>query len=417
MGRPNKARQIVGLFGAIAVMTTGFLRPVRSMVKIPQVIMVPSGQRITLPWSSWVTVTSPVGERVSVKPGFVHVGGLNPGHFVIRTKLFGWIPWRSFPVEVIKPVYEVPGGESIGVVVNTRGLVVRGYAPVSVGGHFVDPAKEAGIDKGDVIVKANHRLVTSNRVLQEAIQQSGRRHKPVALGVQGARRYHWRYVKPVWSPVLRTWHIGVMVQGGASGVGTLTFYNPESLKYAALGHSITDGVTPSPIAINGGRVTGARIVGIIASRSDGPGQKIGVLASGKNVQGTVVANSFFGITGRLTHQPIWGAHHALPVALPDQVHPGPAQIVTVLHDQKTQLFSIRIIKTYPQWHAHTKGLLFEVDDPHLLRQTGGIVQGMSGSPIIQDGKLVGAVTHVLLSRPNLGYGCYAYWMAMQKSFS
>ncbi|PSR29206.1 stage IV sporulation protein B [Sulfobacillus thermosulfidooxidans DSM 9293] len=417
MKRRQQLARIIGLIGAATVIITGFLPPVRQMVNLPKTIMVPSGQHISLPWSTWLSLGSPKAYPVFVEPGRVDIWGANPGHFVLQPKLFGWIPWRPVPVDVTKPLYEVPGGQSIGVVVNTRGLVVRGYAPIVVNGHLVDPAEEAGIDKGDVIVEANHHLVTSNQALEQAVQRSGKRHQAVALGVQGARHFHWRYVRPVWSQTQHAWHIGVVVQGGASGVGTLTFYDPHTLKYAALGHSITDGLTRIPISVRSGQLTGARIVGIIAGSIHGPGQKIGVLANGHNVQGNVVSNGLFGITGILSHKPLWGPKKALPVALPDQVHPGPAQIITVLHGQSPQLFSIRILKTYLQWHAHTKGLLFEVDDPALLRQTGGIIQGMSGSPIIQDGHLVGAVTHVLMSRPSLGYGCYAYWMVKQKSFS
>ncbi|MCL5014799.1 MAG: SpoIVB peptidase [Firmicutes bacterium] len=417
MKRPGRKTRMAGALGAAIVVTGGFLQPVRKMVNIPRTVMVPSGQRISVPWSGLLTVESRGAKAVSIQPGVVRIHGTVPAHFVIRTKLLGWIPWRAVPVEVTRPLYEVPGGQSIGVVVKTKGLVVQGYAPLTVNGRQVDPAKDAGIDRGDVIIEANHRLITSSRALQEAVQESGSHHKLLTLGVQGSRRFHFRYVKPVFSPAQHAWHVGILVENGASGVGTLSFYNPKTMKFAALGHSITDGLTHIPVAVTGGRITGARIVGIVAGSANGPGQKIGVLSDGRNVEGEVIHNGVFGITGRLAHKPLKGPRKPLPVALPDQVHPGPAHIVTVLQGQKTQLFSIRILKTYLQWHAHTKGLLFQVDDPTLLRRTGGIIQGMSGSPIIQDGRLVGTVTHVLLSRPSLGYGCYAYWMVKQKSFS
>jgi stage IV sporulation protein B len=103
----------------------------------------------------------------------------------------------------------------------------------------------------------------------------------------------------------------------------------------------------------------------------------------------------------------------MPLALPDQVHRGNARVITVIHGQRPESFRIKILRTYPQCQPNTKGLLFEVTDRRLLKQAGGVVQGMSGSPIIQGGRVVGAVTHVLLNRPNLGFGCYAYWMATQ----
>ncbi len=417
MKRPGRKTRIAGVVGAALVITFGFLPPVRVSVNLPRAVTIPSGQGISLPWSNWLRVKNSPMQAILVKSGVIHIRGNAPGHFVIHTKLLGWIPWRTLPVEVTRPVYEVPGGQSIGVVVKTKGLVVQGYAPVLVKGQELDPAKDAGIDPGDVIIEANHRLLTSTRMLQSAVQQSGQEHKTLALGVEGSRRFHIRYVKPVFSQTQKIWHLGIIVQGGTTGVGTLTFYNPKTMKFAALGHSITDGLTRVPIKITGGKLTGARIVGIIAGSMNTPGQKIGVLANGHDIEGKVKHNGIFGITGHLIHKPLQGFRRALPVALPDQVHPGPAQIVTVLQGQKTQLFAIRILKTYVQWRPHTKGLLFQVTDPALLTRTGGIIQGMSGSPIIQNGRLVGAVTHVLLSHPSLGYGCYAYWMVKQKSFS
>ncbi len=412
----NKAR-IGGVLGAAFIVALGFLQPVRASINLPRAVIVPSGQRISFPWSRWLGVKASSAKRVFVKSGVIHIRAMVPGHFVIRSKLWGWIPWRPLPVDVTSPLYEVPGGQSIGVAVKTEGLVVQGYAPITAEGRKLDPAREAGIDPGDVIIQANHRLVTSSQALQKAVQYAGKKHRNLALGVEGARRFHLRYVKPIFSPTQQIWHIGIIVQGGATGVGTLTFYNPKTLKFAALGHSITDGLTHTPIKITGGRLTGARIVGVVAGTRNSPGQKIGVLANGQNIQGEVNHNGIFGITGSLTHKPLLGGENPLPIALPDQVHPGTAHILTVIKGQKTQLFSIRILKTYVQWHPHTKGLLLQVTDPQLLSRAGGIIQGMSGSPIIQDGRLVGAVTHVLLSHPTLGYGCYAYWMVKQKSFS
>ncbi|MCY0907887.1 SpoIVB peptidase [Sulfobacillus sp. hq2] len=409
-------RRIVGLIAAGITVGIGLSRPVQNMAALPDAVMVPQGQKVVLPWSSWLSLSSASVGPVNISGNVAQVRGMTPGRFLLQTKLFGWLPWRQVPVEVTKPIYEVPGGESMGVLVNTEGLVVTQYAPVWSHGRFEDPAEQAGIDKGDVIVQVNHRPVYSDRALAQAVQQAGRRHQAVMLGVQGSRSFHLRSVRALWSSQHHRWQIGILVQDGASGVGTLTFYNPHSLQYAALGHSITDGLTRSPVEVHSGRVTGADIVGIIAGTANAPGQKIGVLTGGQDIQGNVRHNGIFGITGTLWHRP-YGPAKPLPVALPDQVTPGPAHIITVLHGQRTHAYAVRILKTYPQWAPHTKGLLFEVDDPRLLSQTGGVIQGMSGSPIIQNGRIVGAVTHVLVSRPSLGYGCYAYWMVKQKSLT
>lgn len=410
-------RRVMGLVGAALTVAAGLSKPVQKLAALPDAVMVPQGQRITVPWSSWISLSAAPADPVSIAGNAASIHGLSPGRFIIRTRLLGWLPWRQVPVEVTKPLYEVPGGESMGVLVNTKGLVVTQYAPVLTRGRWTDPAELAGIDKGDIIVQINHRPVYADSALERAVQSAGRKHQDVELGVQGSRSFHIRRVRPIWSNQHFRWQIGVLVQDGASGVGTLTFYNPGTLQYAALGHSITDGLTRAPVEVHSGRVTGADIVGVIAGTANTPGQKIGVLTTGADVQGTVIHNGVFGITGHLNHRPSGKKGVPLPVALPDQVHPGPATIVTVLHGQRTASYAVRILKTYPQWVPHTKGLLFEVDDSRLLHEAGGVIQGMSGSPIIQNGRIVGAVTHVLINRPSLGYGCYAYWMAKQKSLA
>ncbi len=414
--RKFRARRVLGIAGAVVAVTAGFARPVRELAAIPETVMVPQGEKIAVPWSSWLSLKKMPAEPVTFSAQSVWLQARAPGTFVLHTELFGWLPWRQVPVEVTHPVYAVAGGESIGVLVNTRGLVVKGFRPLRFHGRWADPAEQAGIDRGDVILQAGHRAVDSESALENAVQQAGAHHHAVDLGVEGQRSFHLRAVRPLWSPDRREWQIGLTVQAGASGVGTLSFYNPRTLKFAALGHSITDGLTRAPVAVRSGKVTGANIVGIIPGRGNVPGQKIGVLTGGQDVQGSVSHNGIFGITGQLAHAPE-GSGRLLPVALPDQVHPGLAQIVTVLQNQRTQKYAVRILRTFPQGTPHTKGLLFEVVDPTLLAKAGGVVQGMSGSPIIQGGRLVGTVTHVLISRPSMGYGCYAYWMVKQKSFA
>jgi stage IV sporulation protein B len=232
----------------------------------------------------------------------------------------------------------------------------------------------------------------------------------------GARTLRNRWVTPVWSVVRHTYAIGVKVRERASGVGTLTFYDPTTGEFTALGHSMTDGLTRRPVNILRGYATGADIVGIVPATATEPGQKVGVLAGPANISGQVTANGEFGLIGHLNHAPIWGPREMLPVALPNQVHPGPAQMITVVHGERPEVFRIDILKAKYQSAPEIKGLLFRVTDSRLIRAAGGIVQGMSGSPIIQDGRLVGAVTHVLVNRPTLGFGCYAYWMATQPAF-
>jgi len=190
----------------------------------------------------------------------------------------------------------------------------------------------------------------------------------------------------------------------------LTFWEPKSLAFRALGHSVSDGVTRRPVAVRGGQLLGARIVNIVPGTVDSPGEKVGVLTPPPPVGGRVTGNDAFGLSGVLNRAPTLGPSRPIPLALPDQVHPGPATLLTVIRGLRPERFSVDILAAFPQSRPGVKGILFRVTDPRLLRLTGGVVQGMSGSPLIQDGRLVGAVTHVLVNRPQLGYACYAAWM-------
>lgn len=415
-------KKIIGVAGAIMLISAGFSPPLERIAVWPSHLMIPQGEPLSLPWSGYLPVqVTPIGRmQIQESKGLnqVTLVATKPGHYDVRFSFLGKFWYRTIPVDVTAaPPSLVPGGESLGVVAHTRGLVVTAVQPIRQGHQWIDPAQEAGIERGDIITRINQEPALTDQQLQNAVRAAGSTGKPLELAVEGARTMHRRWLHPVWVPQIRRWEVGVVVEDGANGVGTLTFYNPKTHQYAALGHSITDGLTRHPVAIRSGYVMGADIVGVIAGSGTIPGQKIGVLAGGHNVAGNVMHNGRFGIVGRLAHNPVWGPQRAIPLALPDQVQPGAAQIVTVVRGQRPEVFQVRILRTYPQWQPNTKGLLFQVTDPRLLRAAGGVVQGMSGSPIIENGHLVGAVTHVLLSRPALGFGCYAYWMAHQPAYS
>ncbi|MDA8193036.1 MAG: SpoIVB peptidase [Thermaerobacter sp.] len=420
-GRQGWRRKAAGLAGAVAVVAIGFSSPVDRWMALPSPIEVPAGQEVAFAWSPWLPW--PTASSAQCRPLLTGHGSrltllaTGAGYCRLPLRWFGWLPWRSLPVKVTKPVDVIPGGESVGVLVHTRGLLVTGFSPVEASVGRRDPAETAGIQRGDIIVRIGRRTAGSGNGLRQAVNRAGHRHRPVELTtVSGKRRQTWP-VWPVWSPRTHRYQIGLRTEDRASGVGTLTFYFPSSGRYAALGHSLTDGLTRQPAAVLGGQILGAAIVGIVDGTANHPGQKVGVLAGSRNIAGSVRHNGEFGIVGRLRHPPFLGPARPVPIALPDQVRPGPARILTVLKGQQPQAFAIDILAATRQTAPETKGLLFKVTDPRLLAKTGGVVQGMSGSPILQDGRLVGAVTHVLVGRPSLGFGCYAYWMVSQSALS
>lgn len=420
MQDPRRRRfiRLMGILGAAVVVIMGQSAPARRLVAFPSKLQLPQGQDAIVPWSRWLPMSVASGSRrVMIEhASAIDFHSVTQGHYFLQFRLFGWLPFKGVPVDVTKPLYLVPGGESVGILAHTQGLIVTHLSKVYGPGRVQAPAEAAGIEAGDVIRQVDGQTASSISRLQKRVSRDGRLHKPVHLFVQGRRLDRMRSVYPVWSVRTQHWQIGVQVRDHTSGVGTLTFYSPKSYQFTALGHSLTDGLTRRPVNLSGGHALGADIIGVVPATDNQPGQKVGVLAGPDNVSGTLVSNGQFGIVGHLSHRPLWGPSTPIPLALPGQVHTGPAQIITVLRGQRPQMFNVTILKTAAQYQAAVKGLLFQVTDQRLIRATGGVVQGMSGSPIIQDGRIVGAVTHVLINRPTLGFGCYAYWMEQQPAF-
>ncbi|MGV3464176.1 MAG: SpoIVB peptidase, partial [Heyndrickxia sp.] len=184
-----------------------------------------------------------------------------------------------------------------------------------------------------------------------------------------------------------------------------------SKKYGALGHVISDMDTKKPIVVEDGQIVKSTVTSIEKGSNGNPGEKLARFSSDREVIGDIKQNSPFGIFGNL-HKVIKNGKYdkPLPIALSDQVKEGPAKILTVVNGDKVEAFDIEVVSTIPQKFPATKGMIIKVTDPKLLEKTGGIVQGMSGSPIIQDGKLIGAVTHVFVNDPTSGYGVHIEWM-------
>jgi stage IV sporulation protein B len=406
-------RRIIALAGAAATIGLTLSPPVTALGALPAQWEVPAGEAVSVPWSPWLPISVEAGRGVEVASepamGDWRIRARVPGHYAVSLKWFGWLPFRRLPVKVVKAVRVVPGGQSIGVVVHTRGLLVTSYDPLKTPRGVVDPAAEAGIQPGDVLLSANGAPLHRDAQLARQIAVAGARGGVLRLMDQGPRQRLERLVHPLFDRSQHRWEIGITVRDSASGVGTLSFWVPGSLHYAALGHSISDGITRRPVGLDGGQLMGADVVGVVAATPNIPGEKVGVLTTAGGIRGNVQHNGLFGLAGRLDAAPPSNGR-PVPVAMPDQVKPGSATMLTVVHGLRPERFRIRILQAYPQVGPATKGLLFQITDPRLLRATGGVIQGMSGSPILQDGRLVGAVTHVLVSSPSLGYGCYAAWM-------
>ncbi|OUM84848.1 MAG: SpoIVB peptidase [Bacillus thermozeamaize] len=333
------------------------------------------------------------------------------GETQLQVKLFDKFPIKTVNVDVLPDIKLIPGGQSIGVQLQSAGVMVVGYHMVENSRHQqVSPAKKSDIQIGDLIVRLNKKPVLSSEQFTKQVQEAGEKGEPVEIElVRGKEKVQVR-VLPEKNGSTGKYQVGLYVRDSAAGVGTLTFYHPEKKVYGALGHVITDMDTQKPIVVGDGKILLSHVSSIQRGESGSPGQKRAFFYHDKPI-GTIEKNTPFGIFGKIENFPYNSLpREAIPVAYAEDVKKGPAEILTVVEGDKVQRYRIEIVDVFPQRYPATKGMIIRVTDPELLDKTGGIVQGMSGSPIIQNGCLVGAVTHVFVNDPTSGYATFIEWM-------
>ncbi len=414
------ARRVLGLVGAIAILAADSTPAARHALRVPAQVQVAVGQEqglvLDLPGRLAVRASSPgrltldgaplTGAWRRVSAGRLLLLPNSPGTVTLHLRLFGFLPWRTVRVEAVPSPVVVVGGESVAVAIRSRAPLVVGLGGPEMPGLGNGPAGRAGIRRGDYILAANGRPITSPSALAQAVQTAGAAGVPLDLLILRGGRERTVTLRP--ERVGSRFLIGCWVRDSATGIGTLTFQGDG--RFGALGHPVVDTTTSVPMLLGVGQLLPSQIAGIQPSRDGHPGEKVGTLIPGSPPLGVVLKNTSVGVFGRILAE--WGSLGPdLPIALEDQVHPGPAEILTVLHGTTVQEYGVRIDAVLPQRLPTSKGLVLTVTDPRLLQATGGIVQGMSGSPIIQDGRLVGAITHVLVDNPHRGYGVLALWMA------
>lgn len=326
-------------------------------------------------------------------------------------KIFSFISKNNQISKTSSTIEVIPSGESIGVKIESKGVLVVGLSTITdVNGKKVCPAAESGFAVGDKIININGQKVENEKDIIEIINEKGKRKEKVKVTVERKGKQVDLIVKPVQSNEDRLYKIGLWVRDNIAGVGTMTFYEPSTGIFAALGHGITDVDTGVLIDINRGSISKAKVISIQKAKKAAPGEIVGLFNENNDSYGTILKNTKFGIYGVLEKKKIDHRKQAIPVALNYQIKEGPAKILTTIENNKVEEFDIEIQKIFRQQNINSKSMIIKVTDKRLIEKTGGIIQGMSGSPIIQNGMLVGAVTHVLINDPLKGYGIFADWM-------
>nr|WP_302703106.1 SpoIVB peptidase [uncultured Clostridium sp.] len=307
-----------------------------------------------------------------------------------------------------KNIEVYPGGISIGVKINNKGALVVGYSDISTyDGLSESPGKIAGIELGDIIEEVNGENIETCSDLISKVKSCRNDELTVKI-----LRGNSEITKKV--PLIKEdneYKIGLWVRDSTAGIGTLTFYDKDSKTFGALGHPITDGDTNVSFNIKSGTLLRSSILSIKKGERGNPGEIKGLFINENESIGTIEKNTSSGIYGDgLTELINPNFNKAMTVAYRDEITEGHAQIITTVEDDGAKAYDIEILKLLPQDEPGSKSMIIKIVDPVLLEKTGGIVQGMSGSPIIQNGKIIGAVTHVLINKPDVGYGIYIEWM-------
>lgn len=293
------------------------------------------------------------------------------------------------------------GGMAFGVKFHTDGVMVVGFCDIETQNGKVNPAYAAGVRLRDVITAVNGVALSGSAQLTQLIEASG--GSPVVLTCRRDGRELSFTLSPVFCPAEDRYKTGVWVRDSGAGIGTVTFIIPETGAFAGLGHGICDGDTGELIPMQRGYVTGVTVSGLTRGVAGNPGELKGYFSSGKC--GTLVGNTENGVYGIFSQVPDQSPETELPIATRSEVKAGAAYIWCTLDTNHPCRYSVELSQIDRTSHTN-KCFTVTVTDPALLERTGGIIQGMSGSPIVQDGKIVGAVTHVLINDPTRGYGIF-----------
>ncbi|WP_332632307.1 SpoIVB peptidase [Halalkalibacter flavus] len=409
--RGDAVRKTLGILVLLFVVSLGFSDGVREWVKVPTAMTVFEGDMTPVvdATKSLKAVTATAAPSALT----FQMNGVSESDITDNVSLeVAGFPVKSIDVNVLPKTEVIPGGQSIGVKLNTEGVLVVGHHLVETEDGSSSPGEIAGIEVGDMITKIDDHEIQRMSQVGEYVQAAGDDGRKLKLEIKRDQQTLEKELIPLKAKGEHSYRMGLYIRDSAAGVGTLTFYDPESKKYGALGHVISDVDTQKPIVVHDGQIIRSSVTSIEKGSNGDPGEKLASLSNQRDVLGTIEKNSSFGIFGTLKEANLKNNIHdkKMPIAHSTHVKEGPAKILTVVEGEEVEEYDIEIVSSVPQKQPATKGMVIKVTDPKLLEATGGIVQGMSGSPIIQDGKIIGAVTHVFVNDPTSGYGCHISWM-------
>jgi len=375
---------------------------VTNITSIPSQIVLFEGEELNLGTVYGVTVKENNFQKQIVKTS----NNLNNNE-TITLSLFNTIDVKDVKVDTIPRTTVVPLGNTIGLKLYTSGVLVVGLTEVN----GIKPYENTGIEEGDLIVCVNGIDVTTTEELTECVDESKGKELEITY-IKDGKEHTTNMTATKTSS--NEYKLGLWVRDGAAGVGTISYYEPSTGMFAALGHGIVDVDTEELVTISKGTVVTTNVTEIVKGKEGTPGEIKGTIINGLEV-GKVNDNSEFGIYGTLTNLSSLNINNQeqYEVALRDEIKEGKAEVIINLEDGARKKYEIEITKIYKNNNNDNKSMIIKVTDEELLNLTGGIIQGMSGAPIVQNGKFIGAVTHVLVSDPTTGYAVFGDLMVKQ----
>ena len=312
------------------------------------------------------------------------------------------IPIKKVNIQKIEDAYVIPGGNPFGVKLFTKGVIIVGISEVKTDGGILNPAKQSGLQKGDIILNANQKEVNSNEDLIKIVEESNG-EEIFAEVIRNGIKYETN-IKPAKSANDNNYKLGIWVRDSSAGIGTITFWDEKTKIFAGLGHGICDIDTGELLPLSHGDIIKANINGISKGAKGNPGELKAYFIECEPI-GVLIENSYSGVYGKINNKIT--SNEAIPVAMKQQVKQGKAQILTTIFASTPEYYDVEIVHINYNENLESKNMVIKITDDKLLSQTGGIIQGMSGSPIIQNGMLVGAITHVFINDPQKGYAIFA----------
>lgn len=365
---------------------------------LPGEICLEPGQTLQLPRFAWVEPLRGRGSRNVASTRAV-------GSYQVTLALGGWLPVRTIRAVVTERPTVTVCGTPFGVKMFSEGALVVGFSNVNTAAGPENPAKAAGLRLGDRVIRIGSTATEDNDAVKQALEAAQGSAVEVVYVRSGEQRQ--TSLTPVWDASSAQWRAGMWVRDSSAGVGTLTFADEEKGVFAGLGHPISDSDTGESIALRSGEIVPCQITGCSKGTAGSPGELKGRFLSAHAI-GTIRINGENGVYGSTRVQ---FAGQKMEVAFAQEVEAGDAEIWTTTSGETPRAYRVKIEKISDA--DPRRNMVLRVVDRELLAQTGGIVQGMSGSPIVQNGRLVGAVTHVLVNDPTRGYGIFAQTMLEQ----